>query len=382
MEAATLASLAVDGDEQQDMSAPEAQSSAPEPKRPGFQYSLTTLLLLFVVLASSLAVFGAWGIVVFALTVGLAIYVHQGWPLAYVVLIVLFLVCLGVLMPTVQGAREAARRAQCCNNLMQISLALLSYEGTNGCFPPATIADKNGKPMHSWRVLILPYLEQNRVYNAYNFNEPWDGPNNKKLLGSRSPIYACPSDPNANAPGATQTNYVVVVGPNAAWPDQKSGKHRLDDFRGESSLTIMVVEVANSGIQWTEPRDLSLDTLGLAGAKSSALTVSSYHHPLDDFFFIYDRCGVNVAMADGHIEYLPPGRLSTNNLRKILQIGGYRGEENGSGVTSFDEGRRLNWPNIAALAVWLLSVGVLLYRAVRGRKARQDLSLVVTSNRT
>jgi hypothetical protein len=64
------ATAAIGGDEQHDMSAPEPRPASPEPKRPGFPYSLTTLLLLFVVLGSSLAVFGAWGIVVFALTVG------------------------------------------------------------------------------------------------------------------------------------------------------------------------------------------------------------------------------------------------------------------------------------------------------------------------
>ena len=99
--------------------------------------------------------------------------------------------------------------------------------------------------------------------------------------------------------------------------------------------------------------------------------MSSNHGHSEDFFFTYDRCcGANVAMADGSVHYLPPGSLSTENLRKILQVGGYRGEENGSGDVAYDAGRRLNWPNIAALAVWLLSVGTLLYRAVRSRKAK------------
>ena len=66
------------------------------------------------------------------------------------------------------------------NNLRQIALALQSYHQANGCFPPAYVADKNGKPMHSWRVLILPYLGFDDLYKAYDFTEPWDGPNNKK----------------------------------------------------------------------------------------------------------------------------------------------------------------------------------------------------------
>ena len=102
----------------------------------------------------------------------------------------------------------------------------------------------------------------------------------------------------------------------------------------------MVVEVANSGIPWMEPRDLSLDALGAAGAKSPALTVSSYHGPREDFFFTYDHgCGANVAMADGSVHYLPPGSLSTGRLRKILQVGGYKERERFR-QDSYDEGRR------------------------------------------
>ncbi len=351
----------------------EPQPARPEPNRRRVQFSLQTLLLLFVVLASSLAVFGAGGLVVFALTVGLAICLHRVesfWSLTPLALVVLCLMCLltCLALPAVQTAREAARRANCCNELKQIGLALLNYHDVNGCFPPAYIADKNGKPMHSWRVLILPHLEEAALYKAYDFTEPWDGPKNRKLLGACPPLYQCPSDPIAHAPGSTQTSYVAVVGRNAAWPGAKSRKIG-PDFA--TSNTIMVVEVANSGIQWSEPRDLSLDAFGAAGTKSPALTLSSNHGLPEQFFFTYDHgCGANVAMADDSMHYLPPGSLSTEHLRKILQVGGYKEEASGSGNDSYDEGRRLNWPNIAALAVWLLSVGALLTRAVRSRKAR------------
>ena len=67
--------------------------------------------------------------------------------------LVLCLMCLmGLLMPAISVAREPARRTQCRNNMHQIALALHAYHQANGCFPPVYIADKNGKPMHSWRV--------------------------------------------------------------------------------------------------------------------------------------------------------------------------------------------------------------------------------------
>ena len=165
----------------------------------------------------------------------------------------------------------------CQNNLKQIALALLNYHQANGCFPPAYIADKNGKPMHSWRVLILPYMEMNALYNAYDFTEPWDGPKNKKLLATALQGYVCPSDPNAYAPGATQTSYVAVVGRNAAWAGEKSRKLGPVDFPGGASNTIMVVEVANSGIPWMEPRDLSLDAL--ASGRGQVARVDGVEQP-------------------------------------------------------------------------------------------------------
>ena len=71
-------------------------------------------------------------------------------------------ILIALLLPAVQAAREAARRTQCSNNLKQIGLAMHNYHDVNQQFPPAYIADADGQPMHSWRVLILPYLEHSR----------------------------------------------------------------------------------------------------------------------------------------------------------------------------------------------------------------------------
>ncbi len=131
------------------------------------------------------------------------------------------------------------------------------------------------------------------------------------------------------------------------------------------SKTIMLVEVAESGIAWTEPRDLPLDAVG-------SPVVSSKHGQGKDFFFTYDGpSSFNVAMTDGSVHYLPPGSFSTDRQRKMLQIGGFGADEQegmSSRATTYGMERHLNWPNIAALAVWLLSVGTLLTHAVRSRK--------------
>jgi hypothetical protein len=330
---------------------------------------------LFVVLSSSLAVFGGgWGVFVFITLVLLAIGVARRSWLLWGSLVILSLVgSMAWSLSLREAVHEAARRITCGNQLKQIAIVLHSYRQANGCFPPAYIADKNGKPMHSWRVLILPYLGYGALCKAYDFTEPWDGAKNKKLLTACPQLYQCPSDPNANASGATKTSYVAVLGRNAAWVGEKSRKLGPVDFPGSPSNTIMVVEVANSGISWMEPRDLSLDALAAAGAKSPALTVSSNHGEHENFFFTYDHgYGANVATADGSVHYLLPGILATDDMRKTLKVGGYRDRETDWDwdKTIFDEGRYPNWPNIAALAVWLLSVGTLLVRAVRSREAR------------
>src|SRR5436190_7601184 len=79
-----------------------------------------------------------------------------------------------LLLPAMRfGTREAARRMQCSNHLKQIGLALQNYHDEYKSLPPAYIADTEGKPMHSWRVLILPFMEQKPLYDKYDFNEPW-----------------------------------------------------------------------------------------------------------------------------------------------------------------------------------------------------------------
>ena len=347
------------------------------------QFSLQTLMLVFVVAWSSLAVFGAvGGVVVFVLAVGLAIYVNQiksFWSLTNLVcLLVCLMFLIALLLPAVSPAREAARRSQCCNQMKQIALALHNYAQANGCLPPAYIADKNGKPMHSWRVLILPYMGEGSLYNTYSFNEPWDGPNNKKLLASRPRGHACPSDEHSRMSDLTITNYVAVVGKDAAWAGEKPTHFDELSRGGGVSNTIILVEVANSGIQWTEPRDLSLDALQADDAKTPVLTLSSKHMcDLSTFFYTctVPSKGGNVALADGSVRFLWANPSATEPLRRILKIGGCD-LENGAYVDGFTpEGEvwQFNWGNCLALAIWLASVGVLLRRAVRSRKPRETV---------
>ena len=135
----------------------------------------------------------------------------------------------------------------CKNNLKQIALALHNYHQANGCFPPAYIADKNGRPMHSWRVLILPYLELDHLYKQYNFNEPWDGPNNKKLLAARpkgSPV-------RATTPATQRDLHELRC--RGRRERGMGGRESREDCRTPTEPDHLVVEVAGADIPWTEP---------------------------------------------------------------------------------------------------------------------------------
>jgi prepilin-type processing-associated H-X9-DG protein len=193
------------------------------------------------------------------------------------------------------------------NNLKQIGLALQSYHDTYKCFPPAYVADADGKPMHSWRVLLLPFFEEaglKRLYESYDFSEPWNGPHNSEL-SVEFPILFCPSEEG----DFLNTSYVAVVGPETAWPD--TAAMRIRGIRDGTSKTISVVEVANSGIHWMEPRDLTFEEalrgINVPGNKPG---ISSKHPG-----------GANVLFCDGSVHFLSD-KIPADTLRALLTANG------------------------------------------------------------
>lgn len=169
---------------------------------------------------------------------------------------------------------ETARQSQCVNNLKQIGLALRGYHAVYGSFPPAHINDANGKPMHSWRVLILPFMDQSPLYSMYNFNEPWNGPADSKLIATCPSVYICPSRHDYPA-RACATSYVVVTGPGTIFPD--SATVMLSEIKDGDASTIIAVEVVNVDIPWTEPRDLDLRTMSFRFNDPNRAGISCRH---------------------------------------------------------------------------------------------------------
>jgi hypothetical protein len=192
--------------------------------------------------------------------------------------------------------REWSRKSCCCNNLRQIMLSLHCYHERYGSFPPAYVANANGRPIHSWRVLILPYIEQRQLYDAYRFDEPWDGPNNRRLRMVRVAQYECPE----HGFEGTLTSYVAVAGPETAWPGPKCVKFK--DVTDGTSNTLMVAEIAESGIHWLEPRDLNTATMSLSVNADDKQGVSSLHRETS---WRRGLLGAHIRMADGGVRFLP-----------------------------------------------------------------------------
>jgi prepilin-type processing-associated H-X9-DG protein len=162
-------------------------------------------------------------------------------------------ILVALLLPAVQAAREAARRTEDANNLKQLGLALLNYEDSHKRLPARAIFDKQGKPLLSWRVQILPYLEENELYQEFHLDEPWDSEHNKALIEKMPLAY---KHPEFDRPGMTL--YQAVVGKGCVF-DGNEGM-RLASISDGTSKTIMVVEAAPSkAVPWTKPDDWELD---------------------------------------------------------------------------------------------------------------------------
>jgi hypothetical protein len=181
----------------------------------------------------------------------------------------------------VNAPNDASRRSACVNNLKQIGLAMHNYHAVYGAFPPAYVADNSGRAMHSWRVLLLPFLDNppflntQALYEQYNFDESWDGPNNITLLGKMPAVFECPGNHIPGSGTSTWTSYVVIGGPGTMFPGPTS--IALDQVTDGPSDTILAVEVANFRIPWTKPQDLDLRTMSLQINDRDNPSVSSNH---------------------------------------------------------------------------------------------------------
>jgi hypothetical protein len=240
--------------------------------------------------------------------------------MAYVAVAALACVPLTWLSRAVSRAREGARSAQCISNLKQIGLGLLNYESKYGCFPPAYVADARGKPLYSWRVLLMAELDRTanwcggRLAGGFRFDEPWDSPNNSKLH-KLEPFTAwhCPSDPDRAE--SNETHFVAVMGPGTMFPSDGTTRCLADVTDGPEN-TLCVVEVVGAGIHWMEPKELDWRTMSFRLNDSNQPRIAS-NHP----FWGSSYPGPHVLTVNDMVTSLPR-TLAPETLKALLTIAG------------------------------------------------------------
>ncbi len=154
----------------------------------------------------------------------------------------------------VQRIRDAAVRTQSANNLKQIGLAMHNYASVNGSRLATDILAKDGKPLLSWRVQLLPYLEEQALYKKFKLNEPWDSKHNLALLEQMPKVFATP---RITVTAKWHTVYQIFSGPGALFNAGKT-KYNIGNIPDGTSNTIFAVE-ASDGVPWTKPADIPFD---------------------------------------------------------------------------------------------------------------------------
>lgn len=222
------------------------------------------------------------------------------WTELLVCLAIIGVLALIVLPASRRGiSHDAARRMQCSNNLKQIAFALHSYESKYKMFPPAYTVDVDGNRLHSWRSLILPFLEQGELYNKIDFSKAWDDPANEAVFRSSLPYYRCPS---SEFP-AGHTSYLAIVGEHNCLRPQ--GRMKSDVVDGLSN-TVMIFETEPSKtVHWMCPEDASEEMFVAVDP------VSKTAH----------KSGRNACMADGSVRFLSSS-IPNDQLRGLATIDG------------------------------------------------------------
>lgn len=209
-------------------------------------------------------------------------------------------VLVALLLPATRRAGPAAHRMQCANNLKQIAIALYTYEDQYGALPPAYTVDAEGKPLHSWRTLILPCMEQEPLFTKIDLSKPWDHPANKVAFDVTVPGYSCPS---ANLP-QTHTAYMAVAVPGGCFRPTEPTK--FSQITDDHDWTLMVIEVdAKQAVHWMSPTD-SVDLAFLQTKTGATLAHSG---------------GVQAMFVSGKTRFIASG-VKPETIRAMITIDG------------------------------------------------------------
>jgi hypothetical protein len=173
-----------------------------------------------------------------------------------------------------------------------------SYQDEHGQLPPAVVYGEDGKPLYSWRVLLLPYIGEDELYHEFHLDEAWDSPHNIKLVSRMPMTYAPPPGKRSKVPPG-HTVIHAFVGKGAAF-EGRTGLRLPGDFPDGTANTILLIE-AGKPVPWSSPEDLAYDPDG----------------PLPDLQPIF-RDGFRVAMADGSVIWFRKD-INERTLREAIR---------------------------------------------------------------
>ncbi len=205
----------------------------------------------------------------------------------------------GLLLPAVQAAREAARRMNASNHIKQIMLGFHNYHSATGSLPPAAITDAGGQPLLSWRVALLPYLEQQALYAKFHLDEAWDSEHNFPLSQQLPTVY---EDPSAVLPPGYTVMQAVVSESSGLKLNQSVA---FSEFTDGLSHSLLVIESKrDAAVPWSKPDDILIDP-------SEPLAVMGNSHP----------GGFHVGMADGAVKFITYS-VDTDLFRALMTRAG------------------------------------------------------------
>ncbi|MCL2304119.1 MAG: DUF1559 domain-containing protein [Planctomycetaceae bacterium] len=209
---------------------------------------------------------------------------------------------------SILGSRQAARRMDCVNKMKTLAIAVHNYHDAQGCLPPPYSADSGGKPLHSWRVLLLPYMEELALYEAIRKDEPWDSEYNKQFHDKMPVVFRCEENKLGYMKSGT-TYFMVVGGETFGQPPQQDGKkytfHRIIDG---TSNTIGFVE-GKEPVCWMAPVDIPQE-IAYQGVNRSDQGIGSFH-----------QTGANCTFIDGSVHFLS-NSVDPKTLKALLTIAG------------------------------------------------------------
>ncbi len=173
--------------------------------------------------------------------------------LGFLIVVVGLMLAFVLVIPFSRSAREPVRRNQCLHRMREISVAILNYELEHGTLPPAYTVDEEGNRLHSWRTLILPYLDEQALFETIDLTKPWNHPDNAAAIEVIPSVYICPSSPWSE----DRMTYVAVDDERCCF--NGSTPRKMDEITDGFDRTVLIIEVDEEhAVHWMEPRDVDM----------------------------------------------------------------------------------------------------------------------------